>query len=212
MEKIKKPRIKSGVNNSEAFGAIMEKYNLLGRSMSVRAFYAEYVKPMDQNITYRMWDYYIRRLRKNVVLRSEEITEKITNNLATETSMENSAMRKLLAIGDLTLDKFIEQPELLSTIPLDQRVQWIFNAMKARDSRMIATAKVLGEKRKTNMYEDMLQGAQYGAIEAGDVSDSQDVKKAVIEAPIAPQAVKTPPKKAEVEFNPAEFEEKQYAD
>jgi hypothetical protein len=211
MEKIKKPRIRSEVNNSEAFGAIMEKYNLLGRSMSVRSFYTEYVKPMDQNITYRMWDYYIRRLRKNVVLRSEEITNKITDNLATETSMENSAMRKLLAIGDLTLDKFIEQPELLSTIPLDQRVQWIFNAMKARDSRMIATAKVLGEKRKTSMYEDMLIGAQYGAIEAEDVSDSQNNKKTVIDAPTAKEEPKTASKKAEVEFNPAEFD-KQYAD
>jgi len=211
MIKIKTPKIKSEVSNSESFGAIMEKYNLLGRSMSGRQFYKDYVKTMDPNITYRMWAYYVQRLRVQVAIRSEQITQKITDKLATENSMENSAMRKIIAIGDLTLDKVIEKPEILEAIPIEQRLKWLFSAMKARDSRMIATAKVLGEKRKTNMYEDMLQGAQYGAIEAEDVSDNQSAINRANQPPAKPQPAKTLSKKADVEFSPAEFEEKQYA-
>jgi len=204
----KTPKIKSSVNDSEAFGAIMEKYNLLGRSMSVCEFYREYVKTMDPNITLRIWKYYIKRLRLQITIRSEEITKKVTDNLATESSMENSAMRKIIAIGDLTLDKVIERPEILESIPIEQRLGWLFSAMKARDSRMVATAKVLGEKRKTNMYEDMLQGAQYGAIEADDVSDNQIAINRANQPPAKTQPAKTLSKKADVEFSPAEFEEK----
>lgn len=214
MPKVKSPTKKnrSMVKKSPSFEPIMEKYNLLGQQMTVVQFYNDYVRALDPNISYDMWYRYHTYLRQRIEIKSEELTKKVTDNLATENSMENSAVRKLIAISDLTLDKVIEKPELLESVPLEQRIQWLFSAMKARDSRMVAVAKLQQEKRKTSMYEDMLQGAQYGAIDADDVSDSRNVEKQAIASPAKPQVAKTMPKKAEVEFTPAEFEEKQYAD
>jgi hypothetical protein len=214
MPKVKSPTKKnrSMVKKSPSFDAIIEKYNLLGRQMTVVQFFNDYVKQLDPNISYDMWYRYHAYLRQRIEIRSEELTQKVTDNLATENAMENSSMRKILAISDLTLDKVIEKPDLLESVPLEQRIQWLFSAMKARDSRMVAVAKLQQEKRKTSMYEDMLQGAQYGAIDAEDVSDSRNVKREVIASPAKPEAVKTGPKKADVEFSPAEFEQKQYAD
>jgi len=212
MKKENSVKIRSGINNSEAFGAIMDKFNLLGQSMAVRAFYREYVKPLDPNITYRMWDHYVRRLRKHVTLRSEEITNKVADTLISENTLENSSLRKILAISDLSLDNIIADPALLEVVPIEKRIDWLFSAMKARDSRMIAVAKIQGEKRKTSMYEDMIQAAQYGAIEPSDVSDSKDYQEQPEPAPRKKLAPKKPASTQVIEFSPANFEKEQYAE
>ena len=36
---------------------------------------------------------------------------------------------------------------------------------------MVALTKVQAEKRKTSMFEDMLQGAQYGEVEEEEIND-----------------------------------------
>ena len=77
-------------------------------------------------------------------------------------------------------------------------MKWLFGAMKARDSRMVALTKVQAEKRKTTMFEDMLQGAQYGEVEEEEIKDfSHDSKE------LNP----TPEKVAEkvVQFDPNEL-------
>jgi len=86
-------------------------------------------------------------------------------------TMEESSLRNIFAISEHTLDELVEHPELLVAIPVKERMKWLFQAMKARDSRMVALTRVQSEKRKTSLYEDMIQGAQYGEIEEDEFSE-----------------------------------------
>ena len=93
-------------------------------------------------------------------------------NGKTNAEMEEGSLRNIFAITEHTLDELVEHPELLVAIPVKERMKWLFQAMKARDSRMVALTRVQSEKRKTSLYEDMIQGAQYGEIEEDEFKDT----------------------------------------
>jgi hypothetical protein len=61
-------------------------------------------------------------------------------------------------------------------------MKWLFSAMKAKDSRMVALTKVQSEKRKTTMYEDMMQAAQYGEVEESDFDEEPEEPVLIKEA------------------------------
>ena len=72
-------------------------------------------------------------------------------------------------------------------------MKWLFESMKARDSRAGVILKKKDVDRKQNIYEDMIKGAQYGdAIEGEDVED------------VEPEIEEPNPEK---EFNPEEFKD-----
>jgi hypothetical protein len=104
----------------------------------------------------------------------ENILEKYIDSKVTESEMEQSSMKNIMAITNATIQDIVARPEILATIPVKERMKWLFSAMKAKDSRMVALTKVQSEKRKTTAYEDMLQAAQYGAVEEADFDEEPE--------------------------------------
>lgn len=203
---------KSKVATSQMLPFFLERFEKFGNSLSGREFWEKHVQPDDSDIPYKSWERFAKTLREKVQVKADKIMAKITDNKVTEIQLEKGSLKKILAIADLTLDEIIEKPEILNSIPVKDRMGWLFSAMKARDSRTNIMIKAKEEDRKTTMYEDVLKGAQYGAIDAGQVDDQPqpaEMKSDVKFSDIMPEprkvvkvieAPETPLKK--VEFNP----------
>jgi len=198
--------INSSVTKSKHFETIMQKYDKFGKDISMRSFWSKYVKEIDPSITYKVWNSFMNKFKEQVVHRVDNIIEKYVDKTANENTMEKSSMKKIMQIADATLDDIINNPGLLASIPAKDRMSWLFSAMKAKDSRMVTVAKVKAEERKTNLYEDMLKGAQYGEIQEGELIDSEDDDEVVesLEAPKPNISIPVANKKS-VEFNPNEL-------
>lgn len=196
---------KSSVLSSPHFATIMDSYDKFGRAMSAQAFWRQYIVPIDPKIIYMTWVRFANKISKEVVKKETIILDKFIEKKATENEMEKSSLQNILAISEATLDQLVESPEILAQIPIKERMKWLFQAMKARDSRMVALTKVNAEKRKTTMFEDMLQAAQYGEIDSEEFEEEpQVVPQSIPEA--TKQAEKTPEKISKViEFDPEDL-------
>jgi len=181
----------------------MDSYDKFGRALSMKKFWERYVVPVDPKIIYMTWCRFVKSISKAVTTKQELILDKFVEKKATENEMEKSSLQNILAISNATLDALIENPDILAKVPIKERMKWLFSAMKARDSRMVALTKVNAEKRKTTMFEDMLQAAQYGEIEHEEFSSPPEHAPEPPKPQEKPQIV--PPQPAVIDFNPDEI-------
>jgi hypothetical protein len=165
---------KSRVTQSPLIGQILEKYTLLGQSMSMNKFYATYVKKMDPGISHRQWSYFMQKYMQNVREKSATLIEKAEDSTVTDMQLEESSLHKILTISDTMLDELVAHPEILATIPVSKRLGWLFSAMSARDSRAKVAILQKDIQRKQNIYEDMVKGAQYGALDADELRTQRE--------------------------------------
>ena len=142
----------------------MEKYDKFGKSLPLRTFWREYVNDIDETISYKVWYKFMKKFNGVVIEKTNSIVDKYADKQVNENTLEKNSLKNILKIADFTIEELTENPDLLKKIPPEERMKWLFQSMKARDSRMITVAKVKAEERKTSLYEDMLQGAQYGEI------------------------------------------------
>jgi len=164
----------SSIAKSQHFDLIMSNYDKYGKKLSARKFWTDYIIPLEPSIKYLAWKRFVDKLNVEVTHRVENILEKYIDNKVTEAQMEKNSIRNIMAITDATIQDIIDRPEILATIPVKERMKWLFSAMKAKDSRMVALTKVQSEKRKTTMYEDMMQAAQYGEVDESDFDEEPE--------------------------------------
>jgi hypothetical protein len=167
------------VPRSAAFESIMRTYELHGRTMSMRKFYDQHVKLLDPNIKLAAWQQFMARFHKDTNTRRDLIIKKVQDGELTELKLEEKTMKGILSIANITIDDIINNPALLESIPLKERVSWLFRAMKSRDSRANTVLKKSAEDRKATMFEDLIKGAQYGEI-INDETKVLDQPKEVI--------------------------------
>jgi len=196
---------KSSIMSSPYFAVIMDSYDKFGRSLSAQAFWRQYVAPVDPKIIYMTWLRFERKINKTVSTKQEIIMNKIIEKKTNENEMEKSSLQNILNISEATLDTLVENPDLLAQIPIKERMKWLFQAMKARDSRMVALTKVNAEKRKSTMWEDMIQAAQYGEIDESEFSEN-DAPLPQVAAPSPTQIIKQEEKTTEKEAKVVEFD------
>lgn len=210
---------KSTVPLMDHFETIMNKYNAIGKAMSVRAFYFEHVKAINPQITLRMWQNFMTKFNRQVQLKADKIIKLSEDKAINDMTLEERGMRKVLAITNITLDEVIQKPELLAQIPVSDRMKWFFQSMKSRDSRIGALVKKRDDDRKQTAYDDLMTQAQYGGLEYEDIPEEHkpvakiDQIEAVAveeEQPIERQPVTTNPvpavkSTATVEFRPEDL-------
>ena len=121
---------KSTVPLMDHFETIMNKYNAIGKAMSVRAFYFEHVKAINPQITLRMWQNFMTKFNRQVQLKADKIIKLSEDKAINDMTLEERGMRKVLAITNITLDEVIQKPELLAQIPVSDRMKWFFQSMK----------------------------------------------------------------------------------
>jgi len=155
---------KSKVTLSLHIQIILERYNLLGRTMSVNKFYTGYVHRYDPGITKRQWTWFLKKYIENVEIKADKIITLAEDKAVSDIQLEDKSIRNVLTIANLTLDEVIKNPERLTDIPVEMRMKWFFESMKARDSRAGVLLKSKDLDRKQNIYETMIKKAQYGEI------------------------------------------------
>lgn len=194
MEDLIKKYGKTKVTRSPHIQIILEKYNILGRTMSLNKFYTGYVHRYDSGITKRQWGWFIKKYIENVEIKAEAIVSLAEDERVSDIQLEDKSIRNVLTIANLTLEGLVKDPERLTEIPVEMRMKWLFESMKARDSRAGVMLKKKDVDRKQNIYEDMIKGAQYGDAIEGDVQD------------VEPEIEEPNPEK---EFNPEEFKDEE---
>lgn len=160
---------KSTVPMMDHFETIMNKYNAIGKSMSVRAFHAEHVKLINPQITLRMWQNFMTKFNRQVVIKAEKIIKLSEDKAVNDMTLEERGMRKVLAIANISLEEVIQKPELLAQIPMGDRMKWFFQSMKSRDSRIGALVKKRDDDRKQTSYDELMTQAQYGGVDYDDI-------------------------------------------
>lgn len=167
-----------GITKSKHFPVIMEKYDLFGRHMSLKDFHKQYILPLDPAITYRQWYYFMGKLEDFQKSYIEQALKKSTEVALSEAKLEQNSLKNILQIADASLQTIAENPELIGSIPLNTRVRWFFQAMKARDSRAKTNLAQQQNEREQSMFEKIMEGAQYGGFDADAVPvDPQEVNQ-----------------------------------
>lgn len=172
---------KSLVPKMDHFEIIMAKYNAVGTSMSVRAFYDSYVKEINPLITLRMWQGFMAKFSRNVKAKASKVLELSEDRAVSDMDIENRSMRKIASIADVTLDELIKRPELLNQVSVDKRIDWLVKIMKARDSRITTLLKKREDDRKQTAYDELMSQAQYGEIDDAELSDVKITKDIVFD-------------------------------
>jgi len=209
---------KSPVPQSPHFNAIMRKYDAVGKYISIRKFFRDCVGKVDQSITLRMWQGFMKKYNKGIQEKAQQIIDNSQNKELSEMQLEERSIKKILQIADISLEEVMQNPEILSSIPIKDRMGWLMGVMKARDSRMNVLIKKTSEDRKANMYEDIMKGAQYGAVEADEIpaeeGEFEEAQKKQEEVPkleegaVEDPITQDPPKKMAgetVEFKPEDL-------
>lgn len=170
MKKLMKEKFaKNVIAHQERFPEVMEKYNNLGRHMTKPEFYKLHVMSAMPNITFRQWEYFIDKLR---AVQKEMIAKALvkSNGVAIEAAkMEKTSINNILKIANISLEAVADNPELIHSVPLNTRVNWMFRAMKARDSRIKVALQKRSDDRAQSSFEQMMEGAQYGGYTAEQV-------------------------------------------
>lgn len=157
------------ITNLPSFDAIMDKYDKIGRNMSINAFYTNHVVPVEPSITEKQWRIFMGKLRAITLTHVETIMEKSKREALAMTQLEQNSLKNVYKIADITLQQILDSPSLLESIPLEKRTGWLFKAMAARDSRARTQIATRQEQREQSFFEKMMDGAQYGAIDAETV-------------------------------------------
>ena len=207
---------KSTVPTMDHFETIMNKYNAIGKSMSVRAFYNEHVKLINPQITLRMWQNFMTKFNRQIQIKADKIIKLSEDKAVNDMTLEERGMRKILAIANISLEEVIQKPELLAQIPVGDRMKWFFQSMKARDSRIGALVKKRDDDRKQTSYDELMTQAQYGGVDYDDISsehkpapkiDQIEAEEVQPEVEEKPQNIAVPTQKAPatVEFKPEDL-------
>lgn len=199
---------KSGVTKSLAFEKIMKSFESYGKMLPAEKFWREVVFTLDPNISLRQWTWFYNKNLKGMAVecieKSREVQTKLINYKQSDEDGEKDSLSKILKIANITLDEVIEDPEKLAQIPPKMRIEWLFSAMKARDSRMTVILKKKENDRKETMFEELIKGAQYGSITEGEISEHIEEADEETESmkqfmPVAPAPEK------EVKFDPTQL-------
>ena len=157
------------ITKTKHFPVIMEKYDLFGRHMSLKDYWKQYIVPLDSGITYRQWYYFMGKLEDFQKTYIQQALKKSTEVALTEAKLEQNSLKHILQIADVSLQTIADNPELIGSIPLNTRVRWFFQAMKARDTRAKTNLAAKQDEREQSMFEKIMEGAQYGGFDAAAV-------------------------------------------
>lgn len=148
----------------ENFELILDKYNKFGKDLQDTKFFRMFVSEINPKITWDMWYAFIRVFRYNIVVKRDKIIEAAEDNAVTMDLLEERSLKNLLSITNATIDSIINDPGVLNEMPVGKRLDVLFKAMKARDSRVQALVKKRADEREQTAYDELMQDAQYGSM------------------------------------------------
>lgn len=191
----------SRVAKSPKYKEIMDAYYAYGSIMSIRHFYEEHVEKNDPTITPRAWEIFQKNLKEyhltGEMIGLEPLVYDPNMDIAVQ---EEENLKKMMAIAGHTLDELIKDPKMLSCIKVGDRIKWLMDVMSARDARMNIALKKKEQDRKDTIWDEIMKGAQYGAITEGDISFAEEPKPLPKRELV--KIIKNEPSKV-VEFDPA---------
>ncbi len=164
---------KFGITQSKDFPLIMQKYDQIGRTLPVMYFYKNHVKPYAPEVSYQSWKYFIKKFTAEQSKIIEEVMDKSNETVLSIAKMEASSLEKIMKIGHISLEAVMQNPALLASIPISERMTWVFRAMHARDSRARTNLASRADQREQSFYEKIMEGSAYGGIDGDEVPDAE---------------------------------------
>lgn len=168
---------KSRIVREPAYQLVLELYNdemvkTKGNVNNLK-FYREVVALKMPKISQQSWYNFLKKFKSNVeIVRATAITQAEVNKAPVRAGEEPLAVTLLsneeatqkgikaaLSIGASALQEIADNPDVLKAVPHEKRIELLFKAMKAQDSRIHALGKVRDDQREQAKFERTFQDA-----------------------------------------------------
>ena len=181
------------VSASPHYDQIMRNFDIYGNKLNHADFWRQFVRDVDPNIKQKTWASFVRRYRKQQ--EKKELTAPVTTAPAvvktvpkdsdvTLDQLEENSIEYMMTVGVNALKELAENPEVAKKIPTKDRVNLLRDAIKLKTSRETLDLKRRKDDREQSLFEEIMESAQYGEAEEGEIIDA-DVEE--IEEEEAPQ-------------------------
>lgn len=178
MAKLYFPNSRNVLVNSPHYAQIIKEYNrqfadLRGR-INDKKFWESVIHSFIPNYSLMSWYQFLRRWKDAAGLEGVskvpllpqkvdpiEATEEFRKNFLTNEQATQIGINIALNLGTLTLREIAENPDILKSLPPDKRIELLFKAMKAQDSRIHALGKVREDSREQAKFERAFKNAAF---------------------------------------------------
>lgn len=160
--------------NNPAYPKILHQYNewlVSDGKVNAKKFYEEVILPEIPDYHLQSWYKFIHRFKTKTKMVVAEVVDggpnsikkyaenNFQNNLLNNEQAVHAGIQCALNVGATALEQLIYNPETLS---VKERIDLLFKAMKAQDSRVNTVAKVKKSNRENEKFEYALNEARYG--------------------------------------------------
>lgn len=193
---------KSKIKTSKHYQEFLDAHEVHGAHMSKRAFWKQFVFPLENAITYGSWSSFARRhftevekveAPKTLVapiapVQKKEPAKKIEiEDNKTMDEMQDDSIRYMMQIGNATLRELTENGEVLRRVPIKERLGLFKDAMKMKNDLENLSLKKNKDERERSMFEEMMDLAQYGSVDEDEIMDGEIIDDEVAKEGAAPQ-------------------------
>lgn len=199
------------VDASPHIDAILADFEKYGWDMNHASFWREYVQPRDENIKQSTWAGYARRYKKrNEKNETKTVSVPSTPRKAPNMEeMQKNSIEYMMEIGTKTLQELAEDEESMKKVPIKDRLNLLKDAMKIHNDIQSLALKQKKDEREQTIFEEIMNGAQYGDIEEDEIIDGEVVEETPKQ--IDPPALETTKQSPHVEIIPSvSFDPAQY--
>lgn len=171
----KKNRLARSEHFEEIIRLYREQFEASGGKLNEGIFYKQHIAPRVPGFKLNSWYQFLRRFRnsdRTISLQKvndsakEVIIEKKSETALANTILDNqTATQKgisiALTLGAQALEELLSKPELLAKLTPAQRAKFLFDAMKAQDSRIKAIRTIREDNRDQQKFDHAFSGAAY---------------------------------------------------
>ena len=161
---------------NENFADPSSKFKYRNGRINEGMFWKEFISPLVPDLNKQSWYAHIRRYKSAAGLKSiimlppdpsfqkVEETQNLENALLTNARATSDGIQAALNIGLEALKKLAD-PEYFSTLKDRDKIDLLFKAMRAQDSRINAIARIKQDSREEVKFQKAFDNAAYGGEE-----------------------------------------------
>lgn len=135
------------------------------------AFFRDVVSGLIPEMKYQTWNWFVKKFRTQAgILPTVQqlapaplgLTEQsLANTMLSNQEATQRGIQAALNIGMNSLAEILANPTILQAMPPEKRVDFLFKAMKAQDSRIHAIGKVKEDARQEEKFNRTFNGAAF---------------------------------------------------
>lgn len=171
-----KPVIKA----SPHYDAIMEDFDKHAHRMGHVDFWRQFVQPRDPDIKKATWSTFSRKEKKKRENKKDVATSvpaivhtQSDDDEITLAQLQENSIEYMMKVGVQALKELANNTEAAKRVPIKDRLNLLRDAIKLKNDVENLALKRNKDNRDQSMFEEMMEAAQYGDVEEGEIIDAE---------------------------------------